>query len=109
MGRCRLAACFVYAYVVHGVLFASWHWKSLALRIGQRFPARTPICASGHRFGFVFETMNHLKVKCLSRAWELLNAFHRIFSIRCKSVSRLPYALRGDVRIFGLSMRNVGG
>ena len=47
MRRCRLAACFVYAYVFHGVLFARWHWKSLALRIGQRFPARTPICASG--------------------------------------------------------------
>ena len=37
MRRCRLAAFFVFAYVFHGVLFARWHWKNLALWIGQRF------------------------------------------------------------------------
>ena len=94
MRRCRLAACFVFAYVFTGYsspvgIGKAWPYGSVSVsRLARLYALR------GHRFGFVYQAMNHLKVKCLSRAWELLNAFHRIFSIRHKSVSRLPNALR---------------
>jgi hypothetical protein len=97
MRRCRLAACFVFAYVFTGYsspvgIGKAWPYGSVSVsRLARLYALR------GHRFGFVYVAMNHLKVKRLSRAWELLNAFHRIFSIRHRAVSRLSNALRGDV------------